>query len=501
MKVLEIFFYAVYSLNMLLLFYYGIHTYFMVYWCRKYRKNTEFIAAPIRRHPAVTVQIPIYNERYVVERVITAAAAMDYPKDLLEIQVLDDSTDDTLEISRDLVNKYRGDGFNIVLLHREKRTGHKGGALREGLVSAAGEFVAVFDADFVPSPNFLRATIPLFQEDPRLGMVQTRWGHLNSDYSLLTRAQAIGIDGHFIIDQIARGGSGKLFMNFNGTAGIWRKECIIDAGNWQDDTLTEDFDLSYRAMLRGWRFSFMKDVVSPQELPVQVSAYKSQQFRWAKGSIQTALKLAGRIILSKEPFLVKLEAITHLTYYSVHPLMILNIFCTVPFIYLFPHLSKYTVPFYIGGPIFTLATIGPIFFYSYSQFFLYSDWWKRILFVPMMMVFGAGIAVNNTRAFLEAIIGRKSEFVRTPKLGIRGKGDVWKYKKYRSPVSAVSIFEAAMGTIALFGIVIAIESRNLFAIPFLAIYSVSFYYIFILEMIQTFPQQRSSPGKITFSEG
>ena len=490
MFMLEIIFFIIYALNMVLLFYYGIHTYLMVYWCNKYRNNTALTGKRLASHPMVTVQIPVFNEKYVVERVIRGAAEIDYPKTKLEIQVLDDSTDETLDISRRLVEKYRREGYLIKLFHREKRTGHKGGALREAMEKAGGEFIAVFDADFVPHRDFLKATLPVLMEDGRMGMVQTRWGHMNADYSMLTRAQSIGIDGHFIIDQIARGGSGRLFMNFNGTAGIWRKECIVDAGNWQDDTLTEDFDLSYRAMLRGWKFRYLKDIVNPQELPVQVSAYKSQQFRWAKGSIQTAMKLAGRILLSRERPIVKAEALTHLTYYSVHPLMIINILCTVPLLSYLPELSKYTYPFYIAGPLFTLASLGPLFFYAYSQFFLYEDWKRRILFVPFMMIFGAGIAVNNTKAFLEALAGKKSGFVRTPKHGISKKGDGWKDKKYRSPVSAVSLLELVMGTISLYGIVAAFRGGSYFVIPFLAIYTVSFFFIFILEMAQTISQRR-----------
>ncbi len=490
MTVFYIFFLIVYGINVLLLFYFAFHTYLMVYWCSKYKSKTEMPQQGLTDYPLVTIQLPIFNEQYVAERVIRKTMEMDYPKEKMEIQILDDSTDETLVITRNLAKYYYDQDYNVVHMHREKRTGHKGGALREGLEIASGEYVAIFDADFIPNREFLKKTLPVFEEDEKIGMVQTRWGHLNSDYSFLTRAQAIGIDGHFSIDQIARGGYDKLFMNFNGTAGVWKKDCIYDAGNWQDDTLTEDFDLSYRAMLKGWKFRYVKDIVNLQELPVQVSGFKSQQFRWAKGSIQTAIKLTRTILKAKLPFIVKLEAVTHLTYYSVHPLMVINIICTIPMLLIHPKIHQYYLPFYMGGPFFILATLGPLFFYSYSQIFLYKDWLRKLKWVPFLTIVGTGIAVNNTRAFIEAIMGKRTEFIRTPKFGILKNTDKWQNKKYKSPISFVSVIELFLGFLAITGIYISVATDNFFAIPFLAIYSSAFLYIFSLEMYQTLALNR-----------
>ena len=270
--------------------------------------------------PFVTVQLPIYNEFYVVDRLIDAAVRLDYPADRIEIQVLDDSTDETVEKARRIVNQYKAQGINISHLHRTNRAGHKAGALEAGFAKAKGEFVAIFDADFVPEPSFLLKTVPYFK-DKEIGMVQARWGHINQDYNLLTKAQSYGIDGHFMIEQVARNAS-NLWMNFNGTAGIWRKACVVDAGGWEHDTLTEDFDLSYRAELKGWKFRYFKDIVCKAEIPAMISAYKSQQFRWCKGSIQTAVKLLPRIWNAELPWRIKSEAIIHLINYSVHPLMV-----------------------------------------------------------------------------------------------------------------------------------------------------------------------------------
>ena len=479
---LTIIFLIVYFLDILFLFLYGMHTYFMIYFYKKHYSQCSLKKYSFKKYPNVTIQLPVFNEKYVLQRLVKKVIEMDYPKTKKEIQILDDSTDETLELSKKLVKKYKKLGYDIKLLHRIKRTGHKGGALREGLVKAKGEFLAIFDADFLPAKNFLKATVPYFLEDSKIGMVQTRWGHVNAEYSLLTRAQAIGVDGHFIIDQVARSGS-NFFMNFNGTAGIWRKECIIDAGNWQDDTLTEDFDLSYRAELKGWKFKYIKDVVNPAELPVQVSAYKSQQFRWAKGSIQTGVKLMGKILKSKQPFLVKLEALVHLTYYSIHPLMVLNVLLSVLTIHM-NFLFNHYVWLFVFATFFGIALFGPIIFYGFSQYVLYDDWKKKIKWVPLMTLVGTGIAINNTHAFLEAIIGKKSEFIRTPKLGIKSKKQSWKNSNYKISISFISFLELFLGLYALYGVYAGFVFHRLLAVPFLLIYATSFLYIFILTLVQ-----------------
>jgi cellulose synthase/poly-beta-1,6-N-acetylglucosamine synthase-like glycosyltransferase len=479
-----------YSLNVVLLFLYGIHTYLMVYWYRKNSAKCVLKDGRMTRFPAVTIQLPVFNEKYVAGRLIDYVIAIDYPKKLKEIQVLDDSTDETLEITRKAVEKYRRRGYDIKLIHRTDRTGHKGGALREALPKARGEFIAIFDADFIPPANFLKGTLPCFEEDPKIGMVQTRWGHVNAEYSLLTRAQALGVDGHFIIDQVARSGR-NLYMNFNGTAGVWRKACILDAGNWQDDTLTEDFDLSYRAELRGWKFRFIKDIVNPSELPVQISAYKSQQFRWAKGSIQTALKLTKEILASKEPFLTKFEAVIHLTNYSVHPLLLLNIILTLP-VLLTDSFFLHNAPVLLVSTVMGIATFGPVIFYSYSQYVLYENWRKRVGWVPFMMIVGTGIAVNNTAACLEAVFRKKSAFIRTPKLGVRGRSVSAGKRTYGISGGGLMVmfFELLLTAYCALCLAVAIDGLRWFAIPFMAIYCAAFGYVFWLGLLEILSQRR-----------
>ena len=361
---------VIYILDIIVLFYYGIHCFVMVRLFFKYRKNCvsdqgklDELQARMKAWPRVTIQLPMFNEYYVAERLIDTTMQVRYPKNRLEVQVLDDSTDETTDLVRKKVAFYKKKGFDIKLIHRVNRQGHKAGALREAQEVAKGEFVAIFDADFMPAVDFLEKTVPYFYESDDIGMVQTRWGHINADYSILTKGQSLGIDGHFTIEQIARGGSG-LWMNFNGTAGIWRKTCIYDAGNWSADTLTEDFDLSYRAELKGWRFRYIVDVVNPAELPATVSAYKSQQFRWCKGSIQTTVKLAPTIFRTELPWKVKLEALTHLTNYLVHPLMVINILATLPVLYFSERLGNLPDAIIgIAAVFFYLGTFGPIAMY------------------------------------------------------------------------------------------------------------------------------------------
>lgn len=429
--------------------------------------------------PMVTIQLPMFNEYYVAERIIDTAAKMDYPKDKMDIQVLDDSTDETKNLVARKVEELKKQGYMIEHIHRTDRRGHKAGALRDAMDKAKGEFLAIFDADFLPDPQFLKKTIPYFWEDPKMGMVQTRWGHINSDYSLLTKAQSIGIDGHFIIEQVARNGN-DLWMNFNGTAGVWKKECILDAGNWSADTLTEDFDLSYRAELKGWKFKYLTDVINPAELPATVSAYKSQQFRWCKGSIQTAVKLIPKIMKSNENWKIKLEALTHLLNYSVHPLMIINILATLPLLLInneYMDISMTTL--YGAAFVLSIGTFGPMVFYTVSQRALYKDWLRRIKYLPLLTVIGTGIAVNNAKAWIEAVMGKKSPFVRTPKLRLEKNSDkVTERAKYtKAKIDRVAILEFLMGVYVTITIGVAAMIDKWFVIPFLALYALGFYYI------------------------
>ncbi|HSK11036.1 MAG TPA: cellulose synthase family protein, partial [Vicinamibacterales bacterium] len=364
---------------------YGWHRYYLVYLYMKHKG--EGVATPVApaEWPAVTVQLPVYNEMYVVDRLIQAVCRMDYPRDRLEIQVLDDSTDETQEIARLAVQRHAAQGFDIKYLHRDDRTGFKAGALDAGLKVARGSFVAIFDADFVPQPDFLRRTLPHFAE-PRVAMVQARWTHLNSDYSLLTKVQSILLDAHFVLEHGGRNRSGR-FFNFNGTAGIWRREAIAAGGGWQHDTLTEDLDLSYRTQLEGWQFVFLPDVEAPAEVPVEMNGFKSQQHRWAKGSIQTCLKLLPRILQAPLPFSVKAEAFFHLTANFNYLLMI------VLSVLIFPSMIiRYNMGWYemllIDVPLFFAATASIANFYMVSQRELYPDWKTRLKYLPFLMSIG-----------------------------------------------------------------------------------------------------------------
>jgi len=471
------------------LFVYGMNCYIlMVFYRLNYPKaikkhaevKEEFNKDVSAKHwPRVTIQLPIYNERYVVERLIDAVCRMDYPVNLLEIQVLDDSSDDTVEIAKAVVAKMKVRGFDIVYLRRTSRIGFKAGALKEGLKSAKGEFIGIFDADFVPNTDFLKESIPYFV-DPNIGMIQTRWGHLNCEYSMLTRAQSMGIDGHFAVEQASRAWSG-LFMNFNGTAGVWRKKTIEDAGGWQADTLTEDLDLSYRAQLKGWKLAFASQVVCPAEVPVTINAFKSQQHRWAKGSIQTAKKNLGKLFKSDVSMLVKIQAFLHLTHYLVHPMMLLVVLTSIPMLYTGWFSENLAYPIMIFT-LFCLATLGPSSLYLFSQRLLYRDWKSRIKYLPFLMCLGTGIAVNNTKAVLEAFWGIKSGFIRTPKYGIKSKEDQWKGKRYSIPLNYVSILEFILGLYSLTGFFMFLFFSKYLISPFLFIYTAGFFYVFFLSI-------------------
>ncbi|NQT69253.1 MAG: glycosyltransferase [Desulfobacteraceae bacterium] len=480
---------CIYLLALFSLFIYGINCYvLLVFYRLNYPKaikthaeikETFYRDVSAENWPRVTIQLPIYNELYVVERLIDAVCRIDYPKDLLEVQVLDDSTDDTVGIAKAMVAKMKARGFDIVYIHRTSRIGFKAGALKEGLKSAKGEFIGIFDADFVPNTDFLKESIPYFV-DPNIGMLQTRWGHLNYDYSMLTRAQSMGIDGHFAIEQASRAWSG-LFMNFNGTAGVWRKKTIEDAGGWQADTLTEDLDLSYRAQLKGWKLAFAPQVVCPAEVPVTINAFKSQQHRWAKGSIQTAKKNLGELFKSDVSMFVKIQAFLHLTHYMVHPMMLLVVLTSIPMLYTGWFFESLAYPIMIFT-LFCLATCGPSSLYLFSQRILYRDWKSRIKYLPFLMCLGTGIAVNNTKAVLEAFLGMESGFIRTPKYGIKSKEDQWKGKRYSIPLNSVSIIEFILGLYSLTGFFMFLFFSKYLISPFLFIYTAGFFYVFFLSV-------------------
>jgi len=461
-----------YFVSLSILFIFGSSGFVMIYYYLKHRDKKLEPAGELKEFPMVTMQLPLYNEYYVVERLITAACEMDYPKDKLEIQVLDDSTDETIGMVANLVEEYKQKGFDIHHVRRSSRSGFKAGALKEGLVTAKGEFVAIFDADFVPSPSFFKKTLPYFYLDPKIGLVQTRWEHLNSDYSFLTRVQAMALDGHFVIEQNVRN-KADFFINFNGTGGIWRKECIYDAGNWEADTLTEDLDLSYRAQLRGWKFKFLNDVTSPAELPSEINALKSQQFRWTKGAIETARKILPKVWKSDISLEKKIHATFHLSNNIVFPFILVAGILNVPLIFI-KHQGGYETYFAIMA-VFVFAFIGSFLFYLYSQKDVYKDWQRRMLLFPLFMAGSMGFAVNNTKAVLEGIFKKKSEFVRTPKYSVVNKKDNWLDKKYvLKKFNYTVIIELALALYCMFGVAASIYYLELAAVPFQLLFSMGF---------------------------
>ena len=472
------------------LFLYGINCYVMLFLHHRVWLQVRQHHAAVQRawqaspspYPRVTVQLPVYNERYVIQRLVEAVARLCYPRAQLEIQILDDSTDETTTMVMALIESYRHWGFDITVQHRPHRQGYKAGALAEGLTRATGEFIAIFDADFVPAPDFLLRTIPFFQ-DPSLAMVQTRWGHLNRPYSRLTLAQSFGIDGHFWIEQTARCGAG-LFMNFNGSGGIWRRQAIEDAGGWQTDTLTEDLDLSYRAQLRGWRMQFVPEVVCPAELPVQMSGVKSQQHRWAKGSIQTARKLLPRVWQADLPRFTKYQAVVHLTNYLVHPLMLWTALLTPLLLHDAPDVVRHTsLPATVG---ILCATVGPASLYLYAQCQLYPDWLHRLRSFPYLLLFGTGIALSNTKAILEAFGTVGGVFVRTPKFCIEHPSDTWVGKHDRTAFSWLSLGELGLAVYSGYGTYLAVQQGVYLLLPFLLLYTLGFATVAGLSLSERF---------------
>ncbi len=476
-----------YIICLSILFVFGAHGFVMVYHYYRHRNEVEG-DYPLVETPMVTIQLPLYNEMYVVRRLIDASCAIEYPKDRIEIQVLDDSTDETVDLVASIVREKQAKGFNIVHAHRKNRQGFKAGALKEGLKTAKGEFVAIFDADFIPRPEFLIKTIPYFFKDENIGMVQTRWEHLNGDYSLMTRTQAMALDGHFVIEQNIRNKAGY-FINFNGTGGVWRKETIMDAGNWQSDTLTEDLDLSYRAQLRGWKFKFLRDVTSPAELPAEINALKSQQFRWTKGAIETARKLLPMVWKSDIPFRIKFHSTFHLTNNIVFPFIILASILNVPLTFI-KHGGGFDAYFDFMS-VFVLAFIGSFLFYLYSPKDIYTDWRKRIMLFPVFMAGSMGFAVNNSKAVLEGLFKRKSEFVRTPKYGIEGKKQQWNDKKY-VPVkfSWTVLIEIGLALYCFFGVLSSLYYMEIAAVPFQLLFTAGYGFVALLSVQQALEARR-----------
>jgi len=479
MNPLEIAVIIAYVAVLLVLSVYGSHRYYMAY---LYYRHKFRLPTPRRRFealPKVTVQLPIFNELYVVRRLLEAVCALDYPRHLLEIQVLDDSTDETCDAARACVDDWRRQGIDICYIHRTNRNGFKAGALENGLRLAKGEFIAVFDADFVPDPDFLRRTVHFFT-DPKIGMVQVRWEHLNRAYSTLTQCQSILLDGHFVIEHTARNRSGA-FFNFNGTAGIWRRDTIQNAGGWQHDTLTEDLDLSYRAQLAGWQFVFLPQVTSPAEIPVEMNAFKSQQHRWAKGSIQTALKLLPRIFAADLPRHVKREAFFHLTANFAYLLMIpLALLMPVSVMVRVGH--GWMEVLLLDIPFFAAATASVCSFYFASQREVGMSWWQRLKYMPFLMALGIGLSVNNSRAVVEALLGQESGFTRTPKHGVRSSRDSVTRKRYKAAVTLQPLVELGLAAYMTLGILFVLEREVYYALPFLLLFQAGFAYVGLMSV-------------------
>jgi len=448
--------------------------------------------------PTITIQLPIYNEKYVATRLVDAVCQQDYPKDKMRIMVLDDSDDDTVTTMSNTVKKYQNLGFDIEHIRRGTRNGYKAGALKHAMKSTDSEFVAIFDADFIPPSWYLKKAMPHFAKS-NIGLVQCRWGHINENYSALTQAQALNLDFHFLVEQKAKSNS-KLFMNFNGTAGIWRKECIDDAGGWHTATLVEDLDLSYRAQMKGWKCLFLPDIVVDAELPVQMNGAKRQQFRWAKGSIQCAVKLLGDILVKRKiAFDTKLQAFIQLTRHIVFPLMLIQ-FITLP-ILLASDVNLYIVSFLPALTLATYLAMGPGAYLLVIHKMYKTDWKAKAKALPYLLVYSIGMSVNNTVAVFDGVFGKKNEFLRTPKYGIVKNDDDWRDKAYNLPFSKTTLLEMFFAVYGILGIFIAIFSNNPIFVPIIALQAIGFFYIAWLSFSHTrYKRPQSTKHKITKEE-
>jgi hypothetical protein len=450
------------------------------------RRRQKLDPPPPAAWPAVTVQLPVFNELHVVERLLGAVARLDYPRERLQVQVLDDSTDDTTAIVAGCVERYRALGLDFQLLHRSERPGFKAGALAAALPLATGELIAIFDADFVPEPDFLLRTVPAMLSDPAVGYLQTRWAHLNENYSLLTQAQALALDGHFVVEQSVRQQRGW-FFGFNGAAGLWRRDCIAAAGGWQADTLCEDLDLSYRAQLHGWRGLYLCDVAAPAEIPPQLAALKRQQARWATGSIQTMRKLAWMVARSDRALSHKVEGLIHLGAYFCHPLLLLLLLLSLPMLW-FDGFSSSPARWlfaYLG-----LASVGPPLLYAVAQWELHrgeagrQGWVARLAALPVLVLLGTGLALSNSVAVLRGLQRRPADFRRTPKFQLEQRSGQWRDKAYALPLSGMVLGELALAGYAAATIAVALWRGHAYAVPFLALYLLGFGLMAVVGLVQ-----------------
>jgi cellulose synthase/poly-beta-1,6-N-acetylglucosamine synthase-like glycosyltransferase len=476
-----------YFVVLILLAFYGMHRYQLVYLYYKHRKNAAW--QPRFRFselPKVTIQLPIFNEQYVIDRLVDSVCKFDYPSDKLEIQVLDDSTDETVEVAREVVERYSAQGHNISYHHRTNRAGFKAGALDAGLKVALGEFVAIFDADFTPTTDWLQRVIHHFA-DPQIGMVQTRWTHLNRNYSFLTEVEAILLDGHFVLEHGGRSRAG-VFFNFNGTAGMWRRQAIDDAGGWEHDTLTEDTDLSYRSQLKGWKFRYLQAVECPAELPIEMTAFQTQQARWAKGLIQCAKKDLPKVLRARVSKREKIEAWYHLTANLSYPLMIILSTLLLPAMVIRFYQGWFQM-LYIDLPLFLASTFSISSFYLVSQKELFpKTWYRTFLFLPPLMALGIGLTITNSKAVIEALLGKQSAFARTPKYRVVSKEDkkltTTTAKKYRKRLGWVPYLELLIGTYFALTVWYAVANENYFTVPFLFLFVFGYWYTGLMSLLQ-----------------
>ncbi len=488
--ILEIIIISIYTIALILIFMYSLAQLNLLFNYLKARKNTDtcelFDLNNPEETPYVTIQLPVYNELYVMERLLSNIAEIEYPRDKLEIQVLDDSTDESFETTAKQIQELQRTGLDIVHISRKIRTGFKAGALKEGLSTAKGDFIAIFDADFLPKKNWLLRTIPYFK-NPEIGVVQTRWGHLNRKYSLLTRVQAFALDAHFTLEQVGRNSKGH-FINFNGTAGIWRKECILDAGNWEGDTLTEDLDLSYRAQLKKWKFKYLEDVETPAELPVAISAARSQQFRWNKGGAENFQKMMWKIIKNKDiPLKTKIHGLLHLLNSTMFLNILIVAILSIPMLYIkneYEHLKMY----FLAMSFFVISTL--IFFicYWFTFKYIYGGGFKQFLkYIGLFFTFfsvAMGFSLHNSIAVIEGHMGKKSDFIRTPKFNINSIKDNWKDNKYITKnISPNVILEGLLTIYFAFGMysafIVGDQGGDFGLFPFHLMLFVGFGYVFI----------------------
>ncbi|HRR61856.1 MAG TPA: glycosyltransferase [Spirochaetota bacterium] len=495
---MKLFILIFYGLILLLLSIFGAHRYYTMYLFIKHSRNKVKPKAVFKNLPKVTVQLPIYNEQYVVERLINAVTQLEYPRKKLEIQVLDDSTDETSALAEKICKQKRKEGYTIIYIHRTDRTGFKAGALENGLKYTDSEFIAVFDADFMPNPDFLQKTIHYFT-DPTIGMVQTRWDHINRHYSLLTECQSILLDGHFMIEHTARNRSGR-FFNFNGTAGVWRRQAIIDGGGWQHDTITEDLDLSYRSQISGWKFLYLPDVTVPAELPIEISAFKAQQFRWAKGSIQVFKKLYKTILNAQLPLKIKIESFMHLGANFAYLLMVfLTLLMPVAlWVRYYGGFKKFA---YLDLPIFILATLSVVIFYFYTELSIlyhnknsFDSKFKPLVYLPMVLAVGIGLSINNSKAVIEALFNKKSDFNRTPKYNVASLHRInavehvktlLKNKYSLHTINIVSIIEFILGLYMSLAVYFAFDKNLYVSIPLIMLFQVGYLYTSLFTIINS----------------